>query len=187
MRPLLVSIFAIFLITAPLVSKADNHASGEKSENTSRNMTLERMNDLIEAIGANIARQHQGQWQFHVEKVPVFVIADAKHDRMRILVGISKTESLTEAVYQRLMQANFDTTLDARYAIAKGVVWGAFLHPLKALSDRLFLSGIGQTVNLARTFGKTYSSGGLTFKGGDSSGIIERDLIEKLLEKGLAI
>jgi len=57
----------------------------------------------------------------------------------------------------------------------------------KSLSDAEFLSGIGQTVNLARTIGKTYSSGGIAYGGGDSSGIIERELIEKLLEKGLAI
>ena len=49
------------------------------------------------------------------------------------------------------------------------------------------ITGIGQAVNLYRTFGKTFSSGGLAFQGGDSTGLIERRLIEKLLEQGKAI
>ena len=174
--------FAALFILLPGLALAEKESGVGRTD-----MTLERMNDLIEAIGDDVARRNENQWRFVVEEVPVFVIADAQNNRMRVFVGISKTENLPEELYQRLMQANFDTTLDARYAIAKGVVWSAFLHPLKALTDRLFLSGIGQTVNLARTFGKTFTSGGLTYQGGDSAGIIGRELIEKLLDKGLAI
>ena len=50
-----------------------------------------------------------------------------------------------------------------------------------------FLSGIGQAVNLARTFGTTFFSGALTFGGGDSRGIIQRELIDKLIKKGQEI
>ena len=152
-----------------------------------RGMTIDHMSALIEAVGDDISRPAEGQWRFRIENVPIFVVTDTKANRMRILIGIAKTKGLQAALYERLMQSNFDTALDARYAVARGVVWAAFLHPFKTLSDAEFLSGLGQTVNLARTFGKTYSSGGLTYKGGDSSGIIERELIEKLLEKGLAI
>jgi hypothetical protein len=150
-------------------------------------MTIDHMGALIEAVGDEIERPSGGQWQFRIEGIGVFVVTDTRANRMRILVGISKTKDLSAGLYERLMQANFDTTLDARYAVARGVVWAAYLHPFKSLSDTEFLTGLGQTVNLARTFGKTYSSGGLTYKGGDSTGIIERELIEKLLEKGLAI
>lgn len=176
MRHAITIVFAAFLWTA-----------GPASAEEKTSMTLERMGAMIEAIGDDVSHNSPGQWRFKIETVPVFVITDEAHDRMRILVGVSKTKDLSSALFERMMQANFDTTLDARYAVAKGVVWGAFLHPLKALTDRLFLSGVGQTVNLARTFGKTFSSGGLTFSGGDSRGIIERELIEKLIEKGLAI
>lgn len=181
MSRILVPFIALFiLVSGPALAEKE----GSKGKT---GMTLERMNELIEAIGDNVARPQESQWQLVIEEIPVLVIADAQNDRMRVLVGISKTENLPAGLYQRLMQANFDTALDARYAVAKGIVWAAFMHPLKALTDRLFLSGVGQTVNLARTFGNTFSSGGLTYQGGDSAGIIERELIEKLLEKGLAI
>lgn len=150
-------------------------------------MSLNRMNDLIQAVGNGVERMNQGQWRFTIETVAVLVIADETYDRMRILVGIVRADKVPPGVYRRLMQANFDTALDARYAVAKGLLWSLYLHPLKSLTDRLFLSGIGQTINLYRTFGKTFSSGGLAFQGGDSAGIIERRLIEKLLEQGKAI
>lgn len=150
-------------------------------------MTAERMGELVEAVGDDVTKPAEGQWRLRVEGVPAFIVTDVKANRMRILVGISKVDELPPNILQRLMQANFDTALDARYAVARGYVWAAYLHPLKSLSDAEFLSGLGQTVNLARTFGKTYSSGGLSYGGGDSSGIIERELIENLLEKGLAI
>jgi hypothetical protein len=50
------------------------------------------------------------------------------------------------------------------------MLWSAFIHPLSDLSDHQFIDGLAQTVNLAATFGTTYSSGALVFGGGDSQG-----------------
>ncbi|MEM7524503.1 MAG: hypothetical protein AAF360_12240, partial [Pseudomonadota bacterium] len=86
----------------------------------------------------------------------------------------------------RLMQANFDTALDARYAVAQGRLWSVYIHPLSALGKDEFISGLGQTVNLARTYGSLYTGGALTFGGGDSNDI-HRALIDDLLKKGEAI
>ena len=181
-RPLRLSALAL---TLGLTLAAGTANSNEL--NPATDMSLTRMTALIEAVGDDVRQIQRGQWRFKIETVSVLVIADEAHDRMRILVGIAKADKVTTDLYRRLMQANFDTALDARYAVAKGVLWSMYLHPLKSLTDPLFLSGIGQTVNLLRTFGKTFSSGGLTFQGGDSSGLIERQLIERLLEQGKAI
>jgi len=106
---------------------------------------------------------------------------------MRIIVPIVKSDDLDRAQLYRTMQANFDSALDARYCVAKGVLWSAFIHPLGALTDREFVSGLGQAVNLVATFGSSYSSGALMFKGGDSDGIRRRQLIDELMEKGQVI
>ena len=82
-----------------------------------------------------------------------------------------------------MMQANFDTALDARYAVAQGRVWGIFIHPLGALERAEFLSGLAQTVNLARTYGTLYSGGAQVFGGGDSNGIYN-ELFGDLLNRG---
>ena len=85
----------------------------------------------------------------------------------------TEADTLGESLMKRLLQSNFDTALDARYAIAKGMLWSAFVHPLPQLTPDQFASGLGQVVNLAMTFGSTFTSGGLTFGGGDSGALIE--------------
>ncbi len=150
-------------------------------------MTLERLNELITAVDEEAERQNDTMWQLEVEGVPAVVVTDPSHDRMRIIVGIAGAANLDQAMLLRLLQANFDTALDARYSIARDTLWGTFIHPLSPLTDEQFLSGLGQTVNLARTFGSTFSSGALSFGGGDSRGLMERELIDRLLDKGKAI
>ncbi len=146
-------------------------------------MSLERMNALIERVGSGVTR-NDGMWEFALEDVPVMVVTDVRADRMRIMTPIRSADRLTPAETLRLMQANFDSALDARYGVAQGVLWSTYIHPFGALQDEEFLSGLGQVVNLALTYGSSYSSGALVFGGGDSSEIERRELIDKLLEQG---
>jgi hypothetical protein len=102
---------------------------------------------------------------------------------MRAMTPVAKAEDLTPEDLSRVLQANFDTALDARYAIAKDILWAAFIHPLKPLEKDEFISGLGQVVNLAQSYGTLYSGGALQYGGGDS-GALQRALIDDLLKKG---
>ncbi|MGI9515391.1 MAG: hypothetical protein ACR2OL_21020 [Anderseniella sp.] len=151
-------------------------------------MTTKRMGEIIKRLDPKAkAAANANAWQFHVEEVPVVVVTDAGNNRMRIMIALKKAETMSAEELLRLSQANFDTALDARYAIAKGLLWATFIHPLSELHDKQFIAGIGQTVNAAKSYGTTYSSGLLSFGGGDSRGIIQRDLIDKLIKKGQEI
>ena len=150
-------------------------------------MTLERMNEIVRRLDPEAKIPQPGSWQFTISERPVVIVTDIRANRMRIISPITKVEALPEGAMERMMQANFDTALDARYAVARGVVWATFIHPLAALHDRQFISAIGQTVNLSLTFGKTFSSGAMSFGGGDSRDIIRKKLIEELQKKGLPI
>ena len=86
---------------------------------------------------------------------------------------------------ERMLQANYDAVLDARYAIANDIVWSTFIHPLTSLTEDDFISALAQTVTAAETFGTSYTSGAVVFGGGDSSGIHE-DLLEELQEANKA-
>ena len=130
-------------------------------------MDNQRMDALIGQIDAQIEGQ-PGFWSLAYEGLQVYIITDENADRMRIIVQIAPSDDLDQEGLYRMMQANFDTALDARYAIAKGVVWSAFIHPLSPLTDEQFLAGFSQAVTLAATYGTTYDSGGLVFSGGDS-------------------
>jgi len=165
---------------------AEERRSPENEKKNSTSMTNKAMDEIIRRIAKDI-EGGQGFWRFHIQNKQIIVITDDKADRMRIMTPIIEAEKLDSAQLLRLMQANFDSALDARYSIAKNVLWGTFLHPFQSLGDREFLSGLGQVVNLANTYGSTYSSGAIIFRGGDSDSLRERELIDDLINKGLAI
>ena len=124
--------------------------------------------------------------EFRVNNVPVVLVYDINADRMRLMAPVEDADKLDAVRLQRLMQANFDSALDARYALARGVLWSTFLHPLSTLQDDEFAKGLGQMVNLVATYGSTYSSGLFVFGGGDSQEE-QRQLIEELEEKAQEI
>ena len=148
-------------------------------------MTLERVDAIIRALDPE-AQGNGAVWQFRVDEVQILVVTDARADRMRAMTPVARSADVTPGQMTRMMQANFDSALDARYAIANELLWAAYIHPLSPLQKDQLISGIGQVVNLAQSFGTLYSSGGLLYGGGDS-GALQRALIDELLKKGKEI
>ncbi len=150
-----------------------------------RALTLEEMGEVVQRLDPE-AQGGDNYWRFTIEGVRLTLISDEGHDRLRVIAAIAPADQLSPEQIYRCLQANFDSALDARYAIAQGVLWGAFIHPLESLDREDLISGVGQTVNLVLSFGTTYSSGGLVFGGGDSQRL-QRELIDRLLERGQPI
>lgn len=146
-------------------------------------MTLERLGELILRIDPD-ARQRGNTWEFGLESYTIAMIADPQADRMRLVIPIRSIEDLGTDELLRLMQANFDSALDARYAIARNVLWATYLHPLSPLTDEQFLIAVGETANIVATYGTSYSSGLFIFGGGDSGDIQRRELIDRLRDLG---
>ncbi|MCH8172066.1 MAG: hypothetical protein IIA70_02015 [Proteobacteria bacterium] len=140
-------------------------------------MTVERLEAIIRIFDPE-AERNLNSFSFKMPvqdmELNIQVITDPAAGRMRIVIPIVMETSLGPERIKRIMQANFDSALDARYALAQGVLWATFIHPLSSLSDEEFLSGLSQTLNLAATYGSTYSSGLFVFGGGDSQGILDR-------------
>lgn len=157
-------------------------ASSTFAQDAEPPMTLERLGEIILSLDED-ARPNGNSFQMTIEDVPVLILTDTDADRMRALVPIRSSEEMTSEEVLRVMQANFDTALDARYAIANGKLWGTFIHPLASLEKDEFISGLGQTINIAKTYGTLFSGGSLSFGGGDSVPL-QRQLIDKLLKKG---
>lgn len=145
-------------------------------------MTEHRLGQIVRALDPQAIAAGQG-WQMRIKGVTVLVISDTQTNRVRAIVAIRAASDLSEAQLRRLMQANFDSALDGRYAIAQDILWAAFIHPLTPLEKDQFISGLGQIVNLAQTYGTLYSGGALQFGGGDSAGL-QRQLIDELLRLG---
>ncbi len=148
-------------------------------------MTLDRMGAILTALDPETARQG-GLVRLTIEGFSQMVVTDVPSDRMRAMLSVSAAETVDPEEMSRLMQANFDSALDARYALANGRLWSVFIHPFAALEKNRLISGIAQTVNVAKTYGTLYSGGALQLGGGDSNDL-QRDLIERLLKRGVDI
>lgn len=166
------------LALSPVLSLAQEAAPEPREEV----MTLDRMADILSALDPDSLR-NGAAFQLTLADIPVLVITDPQADRMRAMVPIRSAAGLEPDELMRLMQANFDSALDARYAVANGRLWGVFIHPLSPLTREQLISGLVQTINVARTYGQTYSGGAQVFGGGDSNEIY-RELFEELLNRG---
>jgi len=173
---------AVLMVFAAQVAGAEGEEKQEPVEQAMNNL---RLQTLINRVAENVDGR-PGFWEFTLQGYRVSVITDERADRMRIIVPVAKAGDIDSEKMKRLMQANFDSALDARYSIARGVLWSAFIHPLSELSDHQFIDGLAQTVNLAGTFGTSYSSGALIFGGGDSKQEQDRHYRE-IIERESAI
>jgi len=181
------SFFVLFTLFYVFLSMPSQVFGEDSSKTIATNpMTNERLDILIRRLDDQ-PQGRNGFWTFKISNLSISVITDEEANRMRIIIPIIEMENIDNDQLHRVMQANFDSALDARYAIAKNILWSAYIHPLTSLSDEEFLNGLGQTVNLVTNYGGSYSSGLLTFGGGDSQALKDRQLINELLEKGNAI
>ena len=125
-------------------------------------MNNTRLDQIIRTIGDDVQGE-LGYWQFLVSDVRLLCVTDEAHNRMRVMTPIASIEEVPESTLLQCMNANFDRALDARYCVSNDMIWGAFIHPLGSLTAPLFQSACHQVTEISRTFGTTFSSGGLSF------------------------
>lgn len=77
---------------------------------------------------------------------------------MRIISPIKVMEAVTTEEVLNCMEANFHSVLDVRYAISDAILWAAFIHPLRELSNQQIEDAVRQVHEAVITFGTTYSS-----------------------------
>lgn len=178
------------LIITVAVSTATIAADSDKKRGatppTAQAMSNQKLDALIRRLDES-AKGQLGFWQLTVESRALLVVTDEKANRMRIMTPVTEADKVDEKTLVRLLQANFDTALDARYAVAQGKLWSVFIHPLGPLTELEFVEGLGQVFNLAESFGGSYSSGLLIFRGGDSGEMRGRELIDRLKKRGRLI
>jgi len=156
---------------APSAVAEDDPEDASTPRDTS--MTLAGLQRFVESIDADFERR-DSIWQFTLGERQMILVADRDADRMRLMTPIIRTQALTKELRHRLLQANFDTTLDARYAVANEVVWSTFIHPLSPLDSARLSDAALQVWTTAATFGTTFTSGSFHYRGGDSDEAIEK-------------
>ena len=131
-------------------------------------MTQNKMEKIV-IDNVNVIKHKKGHVLFSYKGIEVALISDIKHNRMRFISPITSYSSLSSVALESIMKSNFHLALDARYAVSRDTVYSAFIHPLSSLTKKELLSALNQVVTLAHTFGTTYTSGGLVFKGSNKS------------------
>ena len=131
-------------------------------------MTQDEMEKIVIAK-VEVIKHKKGYVLFTYKKVKIALISDVKHNRMRLIAPITGYPTLTPAITKAIMESNFHLALDARYAVSHDVLYSAFIHPLSSLTKKELVSALNQVTTLTLTFGSSYSSGELKFKGGTTS------------------
>ncbi len=140
--------------------------------------TGEDLSDFVLSIDPN-AQIGGNVLEFDFSGRRLVMIFDESAGRMRLMTPIVSASSVTPALAARMLQANFDSVLDVRYAIANDLVWSVFLHPLPTLAEEDLTSAVVQVAIAAETFGTGFTSGEFTFGGGDS-GALQQELLDEL-------
>jgi len=125
-------------------------------------MTNAHLAELLAGLVQNLDGE-PGYWQFEFQEVPMLLMTDEGHDRMRIISPAGDSTDLPEAELLAMLSANFKSALDARYCIYEGRIWSAFIHPLSSLARADLSSALEQVGNLVRNYGGTYASLDLRF------------------------
>lgn len=123
------------------------------------NIQLERVFKIVSDTVIGTA----GRWEIWVGETPLLCLTDEFHNRMRIISPIKKVEEAGKEEILKCMEANFHTALDVKYAISDDVIWAAFIHPLKELTDEQVVDAMAQVYAAVLTYGTSYTSTNLTF------------------------
>ncbi len=127
-------------------------------------MNQSRLEQLIRAAG-RVTQAEGTVLQFVFHEVVMAAVTDARHDRMRIVAPVIRVDEMTGDQIMAVLEANFHTALDARYATSDGILYAAYIHPLSPLTDDAVHIALRQVAMLVLTFGSRYSSGELAFGG----------------------
>ncbi len=128
----------------------------------SQNMNNEKLEKIVRSMADSI-QGTTGNWQFLIKDRMFICVTDQENNRMRIMSPITEQKTLAYTDMLKVMEANFHTALDVKYAIAHDLLWSVYIHPLRELSNEQVVDAVQQVYVAAMTYGSTYSSSSLSF------------------------
>ncbi len=104
-----------------------------------------------------------GRWLMVRQGIALLIFTDEFHNRLTMIAPAAEVKNVNRDMLMRMIEANFVSALDVRYAAFGGIIWAMFIHPLDSVHERDLLSALQQVVTLVKTTGTTYSSSALKF------------------------
>jgi len=127
-----------------------------------QSMNNETLHSILCTVSDTLSGQ-TGQWQLLIDDVQMFCLTDELHNRMRIISPVTDVTEIGQEELMKCMVANFHSALDVRYSISDGIIWVAFIHPLRELTKEQVIDAMKQVYSGVLTFGGTYTSSNLSF------------------------
>jgi hypothetical protein len=104
-------------------------------------------NTLKELFGDNVETPTATSWQVETPQFRLLVLLSEDGSWLRILLPIADA-SEAQPFFDKLLEANFDTTLETRYAIHQNVLWGVFQHNFATLTAADFSAAVAKLLAL---------------------------------------
>ena len=153
-------------LAAVIVTSVTGVSAEEKPQAPAPRMTGSLLEEIIREAVTEF-RIENTVMKFKYRDVSMACIFDRAQNRMRIVAPIAAVTELSPSEIGIILEANFHTALDGRYATSDGVLYAAYIHPLSMLQRKELHSALRQVASLVETFGSSYSSGELIFGGTD--------------------
>ena len=111
-------------------------------------MTQEEIALALQAeFGPSLQTLAPGSWQVETPSYRLLVLLSDDLSWLRILVPIVPARE-AQPFLEQLLEANFDVTLETRYALMQGVLWGVFQHSRESLTKDDFSGAIARLLSL---------------------------------------
>ncbi len=103
---------------------------------------------LTDIFGDNaVERKSFDCWQVSTDRLRLLVILSQDASWLRLLVPIVPAKD-AQPFLQQILEANFESTQQLRYASNQGVLWAVYCHTIETLTDSDFKSAIASAVSL---------------------------------------
>ena len=152
--------------TTPALVAGDYSKPSNEVKQDEEVLSLDLIGKALAGKTEKLRSPRPGVWHMSVDGVPVLFIAEPA--RVRILAPIFSLEKLSSSpdvergLLMRLLQANFDRAVDARYALFGQTVFASVTYTREALAPTDIERFLDQVVNLHkntfRTGDRGYSS-----------------------------
>ncbi|MCU0543649.1 MAG: YbjN domain-containing protein [Oscillatoriaceae cyanobacterium Prado104] len=104
-------------------------------------------NSLKDLFGESVEQQDSTSWQVETPQFRLLVLLSEDGSWLRILLPIASAAE-AEPFFDKLLEANFDTTLETRYALRQNIVWGVFQHSSATLTIADFAAAVNRLLGL---------------------------------------
>jgi Tir chaperone protein (CesT) family len=102
---------------------------------------------LAESFGSDVQAIAPNSWQIETPNFRLLILLSDDESWLRALIPITTAQE-AQPFLEQLLEANFTTTLEARYALHQNVLWGVFEHNCETLTPEDFAEAVKRLLSL---------------------------------------